>query len=244
MTMTEPEIPTAEPATAKEVVELREELTALREELSGLMEVMYAIGAVAQVAVRPTPFAQGTIRLFSAVLEDGPPDEEHLGATATRVDDPEPAEPGLAARVEALESRLDELVESLASEVRTRRLVVVDEHGEERITTFVTDSETELIVGCHGETELQVALTVSGASVDKTFGSVSVRDLEADLAMLVGWTDRPQILGEPVHDRESRGLLEMSSGDARSTCVNRATRVIDYSGSTIYAPGEMRGRGR
>jgi len=48
--------------------------------------------------------------------------------------------------VAALRAELAQLRVDLAGEVRTRSLVVVDEHGEERITTMISERQTALMI--------------------------------------------------------------------------------------------------
>ena len=74
-------------------------------------------------------------------------------------------EPTFRQELDLLHAELAAFRAELASEVRTRRLVVVDDAGAERICTDVNDTFTELQIHGNGDDELHAAITVDGPSV-------------------------------------------------------------------------------
>ncbi len=78
----------------------------------------------------------------------------------------------LAREVLALRAELADLRQQLATEVRTRRLVVVGENGFESIVASVTDDTADVLVRCQGELGTHATLHANDHHPGSSFAGV------------------------------------------------------------------------
>lgn len=170
-----------------------------------------------------------------------PPDNiynegEHMTTTETR-----PTVAALAAEMVQLRAELAALRSELSDEVRTRRLVVVDEFGVERISTALTDNHTWLRVamsttedkaGLGGPTDAHVVIAADLGECDYPEGaetcSASVTCTTGDDSYAI--LRQIQLLGQQPGLRRvvERGSLELDQRVLRPDTTGQMIAMHDH----------------
>lgn len=118
-------------------------------------------------------------------------------------------------RIEEAISRCDDLIgkiaEALTKEVRTRRLVIVDENGDERIVTNTTRTATELTVSCPTAPDLTTGFVVASESAETNYACAFAGTSNQILATLEAAVDRDMF----TPDSEAYGLVSVCGDLAR-----------------------------
>ena len=125
--------------------------------------------------------------------------------------------------VQELARRVAELEEALADmtrEVRTRRLVVVDEAGEERIHTTVTDSGAQLDIDAPARPGLDLAPAAANVTLSASYGEMG-DDLgvKAGGAWVGAYINEEEVAVLDVHD-DLRDLHRGPVGTVRGTAID------------------------